>query len=83
MFSFYHLPSTVMNHPVHKTLYVAYLFYCFSTVTPLKDLLYDALVQAKKVSHAGLSSSLSTLFLSAERCLSIIDTLAGHTLHRL
>lgn len=38
-----------MNHPLHKTLYVAYLFYSFHTVTPLKDLLYDALILAKKV----------------------------------
>ncbi len=51
MFSFYHLPSTVMNHPVHKMLYVAYLFYCFSTATPLQNLIYDALVIAKKVSE--------------------------------
>ena len=51
MFSFYHLPSTIMNHPLHKTLYVAYLFYTFHTATPFKDLLYDALVLAKKVSN--------------------------------
>ena len=49
MFSFYHLPSTVMNHPLHNTLNVAYLFYSFHTATPLKDLLFDALVMAKKV----------------------------------
>ena len=49
MLSFYHLPSTVMNNPQHDTLNVAYLFYSFHTATPLKDLLYDALVLAKKV----------------------------------
>ena len=49
MFSFYHLPSTVMNHPQHNILNVAYFFYSFHTATPLRDLLYDALVLAKKV----------------------------------
>lgn len=49
MVSFYHLPSTIVNHPLHKILYVAYLFYSFHTTTPLKDLLYDAMVLAKKM----------------------------------
>lgn len=50
MFSFYHLPSTVMHHPVHKVLNVAYAFYNVSTVTHLKDLMLDALIIAKQVS---------------------------------
>lgn len=49
MISFYHLPSTIVHHPSHRTLYVAYLFYYAHTHTPLKDLLYDMLIVAKKV----------------------------------
>ncbi len=49
MISFYHLPSSIVRHPTHKTLYVAYLFYYAHTTTPLKDLIYDMLVIAKKV----------------------------------
>ncbi len=49
MISFYHLPSSIVRHPTHKTLYVAYLFYYGHTTTPLKDLIYDMLVIAKKV----------------------------------
>lgn len=47
--SFYHLPSTVVRHPVHKLLRAAYSFYNVSTETSLKDLMYDALILAKKV----------------------------------
>ena len=50
MFSFYHLPSTVVKHPIHRILHVAYSFYNVSMVTPLKDLMLDALVIAKEVS---------------------------------
>ena len=47
--SFYTLPSTVMHHPVHKTLKAAYAFYNVSTRTPWIDLMQDALVVAKNV----------------------------------
>ena len=50
MFSFYHLPSTVVKHPIHRILHVAYSFYNVSMVTPLRDLMLDALVIAKEVS---------------------------------
>ena len=50
MFSFYHLPSTVVKHPIHRILHVAYSFYNVSMVTPLRDLMQDALVIAKEVS---------------------------------
>lgn len=46
--SFYHLPSTVVNHPTHKTLYAVYSFYNVSTYTPMKDLMQDALILAKE-----------------------------------
>ncbi|XP_059487655.1 glycylpeptide N-tetradecanoyltransferase 2 [Neocloeon triangulifer] len=45
--SFYTLPSTVMNHPIHKSLKAAYSFYNVSTCTPLIDLMNDALISAK------------------------------------
>ncbi|XP_048162627.1 glycylpeptide N-tetradecanoyltransferase 2 isoform X1 [Corvus hawaiiensis] len=45
--SFYTLPSTVMHHPVHKSLKAAYSFYNIHTETPLLDLMNDALIIAK------------------------------------
>uniref|UniRef100_A0A8C4QI13 Glycylpeptide N-tetradecanoyltransferase n=1 Tax=Eptatretus burgeri TaxID=7764 RepID=A0A8C4QI13_EPTBU len=45
--SFYTLPSTVMHHPLHKTLKAAYSFYNVHTKAPLLDLMSDALVLAK------------------------------------
>ena len=48
--SFYHLPSTIMNHPTYKTLKAAYSFYNVATKTPLQDLMNDLLISAKNVS---------------------------------
>jgi glycylpeptide N-tetradecanoyltransferase len=48
-FSFYALPSTIIGHPQHNTLRAAYSFYNVYTKTPLKDLLTDALILAKKL----------------------------------
>ena len=48
--SFYTLPSTVMRHPVHKSLKAAYSFYNASAKTPWFDLMQDALIVAKNVS---------------------------------
>ncbi|TRZ16384.1 hypothetical protein HGM15179_010722 [Zosterops borbonicus] len=45
--SFYTLPSTIMNHPTHKSLKAAYSFYNVHTKTPLIDLMSDALILAK------------------------------------
>uniref|UniRef100_A0A2K6UZQ5 Glycylpeptide N-tetradecanoyltransferase n=1 Tax=Saimiri boliviensis boliviensis TaxID=39432 RepID=A0A2K6UZQ5_SAIBB len=45
--SFYTLPSTIMNHPTHKSLKAAYSFYNVHTQTPLLDLISNALVLAK------------------------------------
>jgi glycylpeptide N-tetradecanoyltransferase len=50
MVSFYTLPSTVMHHPVHRTLKAAYSFYNVSVKTPWVDLMQDALISAKNVS---------------------------------
>lgn len=47
--SFYHLPSTIMNHPQYKTLKAAYSFYNVATKTPLIDLVNDLLISAKAV----------------------------------
>lgn len=38
-----------MNHPVHRSLKAAYSFYNVHTVTPLLDLMSDALILAKSV----------------------------------
>lgn len=51
--SFYTLPSTIMNHPTHKSLKAAYSFYNVHTKTPLIDLMSDALILAKSVSAGG------------------------------
>lgn len=45
--SYYTLPSTVVYHPVHKTLKAAYSFHNVSTKTPWIDLMTDALITAK------------------------------------
>ncbi|TSK20190.1 Glycylpeptide N-tetradecanoyltransferase 2 [Bagarius yarrelli] len=45
--SFYTLPSTVMHHPLHKSLKAAYSFYNVHTQTPLIELMTDALILAK------------------------------------
>uniref|UniRef100_A0A1A7Z881 Glycylpeptide N-tetradecanoyltransferase n=1 Tax=Nothobranchius furzeri TaxID=105023 RepID=A0A1A7Z881_NOTFU len=45
--SFYTLPSTVMDHPLHRSLKAAYSFYNVHTKTPLPDLMSDALILAK------------------------------------
>lgn len=47
--SFYTLPSTVMHHPVHKSLKAAYSFYNVSNKTAWVDLMQDALTAAKNV----------------------------------
>lgn len=46
--SFYNLPSSVMQHPVHKTINAAYLYYHVATTVPIKQLISDALVFAVK-----------------------------------
>ncbi|XP_012681258.1 glycylpeptide N-tetradecanoyltransferase 1 [Clupea harengus] len=45
--SFYTLPSTIMNHPTHRSLKAAYSFYNVHTTTTLLDLMSDALILAK------------------------------------
>lgn len=48
--SYYTLPSTVMHHPVYKSLKAAYSFYNVSGKTPWIDLMNDALISAKQLS---------------------------------
>ncbi|XP_017484293.1 PREDICTED: glycylpeptide N-tetradecanoyltransferase [Rhagoletis zephyria] len=50
MTSYYCLPSSVMHHPVHKTVRAAYSFYNVSTKTPWLELMNDALISAKNIS---------------------------------
>lgn len=49
MTSFYCLPATVMHHPMHKTLRVAFSFYNVSTKTPWLELINDAIISAKNM----------------------------------
>ena len=49
MCSYYHLPSSIMQNPKHKTLKAAYSFYNVSTKTPLINLINDSLIMAKNV----------------------------------
>ena len=55
MLSFYSLPSTVMNHPQHKTLRAAYSFYNVANTASWTDLMGDALIIAKKVRETETS----------------------------
>ncbi|KRY38372.1 Glycylpeptide N-tetradecanoyltransferase [Trichinella spiralis] len=48
--SFYTLPSSVMHHPVYKSIHAAYAFYNVATKTSLVDLMHDILVVAKNKS---------------------------------
>lgn len=50
MVSFYTLPSTIVNHPVHKILKAAYSFYNVPGKTEITQLMKDALTLAKAVS---------------------------------
>ncbi|XP_063076778.1 glycylpeptide N-tetradecanoyltransferase 1b [Engraulis encrasicolus] len=45
--SFYVLSSVVLNHPVHRSLKAAFLYYYAHTCTPLAQLLEDAMILAK------------------------------------
>lgn len=47
--SYYTLPSSVMHHPVHKSLKAAYSFYNVGAKTPWIDLMQDALISAKQL----------------------------------
>ncbi|CDW58466.1 glycylpeptide N tetradecanoyltransferase 2 [Trichuris trichiura] len=49
--SYYTLPSTVMHHPVYKSIRAAYLFYSVSTKTPINQLIFDALILAKNAGY--------------------------------
>jgi glycylpeptide N-tetradecanoyltransferase len=46
--SFYCLPSSVMNNPLHSKLYAGYSYYNVATSVPLFDLMKDLLVYAYK-----------------------------------
>ena len=48
MISFYRLPSSVLNHPVHKTLDAGYSFYNVAAGTDWVVLMKDALTLAKR-----------------------------------
>lgn len=47
--SYYTLPSTVMHHPIHKTLKAAYSFYNVAKSTSWCPLMTDALISAKQL----------------------------------
>ncbi|ODN06142.1 Glycylpeptide N-tetradecanoyltransferase 1 [Orchesella cincta] len=47
LISFYALPSTVVNNPVHKSIKAAYSFYNVAGSMSLQDLMFDALILAR------------------------------------
>ncbi|KAK6037680.1 Myristoyl-CoA:protein N-myristoyltransferase domain protein [Cooperia oncophora] len=49
MLSFYSLPSSVMQHPVHKSIRAVYSFYNVATTVSFKQLMNDALIIAHKL----------------------------------
>ncbi|GMS89186.1 hypothetical protein PENTCL1PPCAC_11361 [Pristionchus entomophagus] len=49
MVSFYSLPSTVMQHAVHKAIRAAYGYYCVPGSVPLKQLVNDMLIIAHQI----------------------------------
>ncbi len=49
--SYYHLHSSVLGDPVHKTLYSAYSFYNVATSVDLTELMRDCLILAKNEGH--------------------------------
>ena len=51
--SFYHLPSSIINHEKYKKLNAAYSFYNIAKTVPLKELMHDCLTMAKLVSSSG------------------------------
>jgi glycylpeptide N-tetradecanoyltransferase len=46
--SFYNLPTTVINHSIHKEIKAAFSFYNVATTISFKDLLHNALIMANK-----------------------------------
>lgn len=78
--SFYTLPSTIMNHPTHKSLKAAYSFYNVHTQTPLLDLMSDALVLAKMVRSRPDQTVWGN---SREGLLAVVSTAQEFATHRL
>lgn len=48
IFSYYYLPSTILNHADHNLLRVAYSYYNVSTTDRLKEGMRDMLIRAKE-----------------------------------
>lgn len=48
LLSFYCLHSTIIGHSKHTTFRAAYSYYSVATSVPLRDLMYDALIIAKR-----------------------------------
>jgi glycylpeptide N-tetradecanoyltransferase len=46
--SYYHLPSSILKHAVHKTLNVAYCYYNVANTIPMEELIRNSLILAKK-----------------------------------
>ncbi len=46
--SFYHLPSSILKHEVHKTLNVAYCYYNVANTVTMEELLRNSLIIAKQ-----------------------------------
>ena len=61
LFSFYYLPSQVLQHEVHKILHVAYSFYNVSTTGRLKEGMHELLLRAKSEVDADVFNALNVM----------------------
>ena len=70
--SFYHLPSTIMNHPQYKLLKAGYSFYNVATKTPLNDLMNDLLIAAKNVCTLSISLHFACLLNKKDKIMTLM-----------
>ena len=59
--SFYSLPSTVVKHDKHESIYAAYSFYNVATKSSWRDLLMASLVMAQKVQFCSKIAAFSAI----------------------
>uniref|UniRef100_A0A183E023 Glycylpeptide N-tetradecanoyltransferase n=1 Tax=Gongylonema pulchrum TaxID=637853 RepID=A0A183E023_9BILA len=68
LISFYSLPSSVMHHPLYKSIQAAYSFYNVATSIPLKQLMNDALIIARNELKFGIGDGNLQYYLYNWKC---------------